>query len=268
VIVGGNGQMGQLFARLFESAGYALVLLDKEHDLADDSHYRQASLVLISVPIRDTVRVINQLPRLPENCILADVTSVKSAPLAAMLRRHQGPVIGLHPLFGPDVSSLARQLTLVCQGRHPQQSEWLLTQLQLWGSRVQTIDAEEHDQLMSVIQAARHFLAFVSGLHLMQQGSDLQQLQNCSSPIYRLELMMVGRLFAQNAELYADIIFSSRQNLDNLQQLQRVFNDALAMVRDGDKAAFVEAFNRVKAWYGESAGVFLEESGRLLERAG
>ncbi|MFO6426374.1 hypothetical protein ACLBOM_11150 [Escherichia coli] len=38
----------------------------------------------------------------PKDCILVDLASVKNGPLQAMLAAHDGPVLGLHPMFGPD----------------------------------------------------------------------------------------------------------------------------------------------------------------------
>ncbi len=71
----------------------------------------------------------------------------------------------------------------------------------------------EHDQNMAFIQALRHFATFAYGLHLAEENVRLEQLLALSSPIYRLELAMVGRLFAQDPQLYADIIMSSENNL-------------------------------------------------------
>lgn len=50
---------------------------------------------------------------------------------------------------------------------------------------------------MAFIQALRHFATFAYGLHLAEENVQLEQLLALSSPIYRLELAMVGRLFAQ-----------------------------------------------------------------------
>ena len=63
-------------------------------------------LVVVSVPIRDTVRVIGEIaPFLREDQLLCDFTSLKTGPVAAMLRS-KAAVIGLHPMFGPTVSSI------------------------------------------------------------------------------------------------------------------------------------------------------------------
>ena len=51
------------------------------------------------------------------DAVLADVTSVKAGPVSAMLAAHPGPVLGLHPMFGPDVGSLSAQRIVSCPAR-------------------------------------------------------------------------------------------------------------------------------------------------------
>lgn len=153
--------------------------------------------MIVSVPIHVTEQVIAQLPPLPSDCILVDLASVKSGPLQAMLAAHDGPVLGLHPMFGPDSGSLAKQVVVWCDGRQPEAYQWFLEQIQVWGARLHRISAVEHDQNMAFIQALRHFATFAYGLHLAEENVQLEQLLALSSPIYRLELAMVGRLFAQ-----------------------------------------------------------------------
>ena len=46
-----------------------------------------------------------------------------------MMKAHQGPVVGLHPMFGPDVTGLIKQTIIVRDGREKSQYQWLLKQL-------------------------------------------------------------------------------------------------------------------------------------------
>ena len=66
---------------------------------------------------------------------------------------------------------------------------------------------------MAMIQVLRHFSTIAYGNHLKEEAVDLAEITELSSPIYRLELAMVGRLFAQQPELYTEIIFSNKDNL-------------------------------------------------------
>lgn len=267
IVIGGEGQLGGLFAQWFRLSGYQVVVIDKHNQDQLSAAVVDAALVLISVPIAVTSALISALPPLPADCVLADLTSIKSVPLQAMLKAHSGPVVGLHPMFGPDVPSMAKQLVVATLGRDQQGCEWLQQQLETWGLQLEWLDADSHDQAMSLIQVMRHITTFAYGVHLMQEQADLDQLQRLSSPIYRLELMMVGRLFAQSPSLYADIILAEPDNFAMIRRYLTRFNELLDTLEKQGKEAFVATFEEVAQWFGAEANGFLAESSALLQRA-
>ncbi|MDA0119149.1 bifunctional chorismate mutase/prephenate dehydrogenase [Vibrio sp. T11.5] len=267
VVVGGNGQLGGLFGRMFKLSGYDVkVLGSKDWDKADEMLV-DAGLVVVTVPIHLTQGVIEKLGKLPKDCILCDLTSIKSKPLQSMLNVHQGPVVGLHPMFGPDVPSLAKQVIVYCDGRGEEHYQWLLKQFSIWGASLCQIDASEHDHGMTLIQALRHFTSFAYGLHLSRENPNIDKLLKLSSPIYRLELAMVGRLFGQDPNLYGDIILSSEENIDMIKRFHQCFGEALKVLEGKDKQAFVTSFNKVSEWFGDYSQQFMHESQNLLKQA-
>lgn len=267
VVVGGAGQMGAMFARMLLLSGYAVRVLDRDDWDRAEEIVDGAGMVLVSVPIHDTVAVIRALPPLPPDCLLADITSTKRGPVEAMLEVHPGPVIGLHPMFGPDQESFAKQVVASCPGRDAEASAWLLEQIRLWGARVHEVSAVDHDAAMGLIQALRHFSTFAYGAHLASEDSALPDLLALSSPIYRLELIMVGRLFAQSPELYFDIITASPDNLTLIERYHERYGEALRLLREGDSEGFTARFREIGEWFGPYAGRFLEESRSLLAHA-
>ena len=267
VIIGGQGQLGRLFGQMFGLSGYRVETLEQGDWPRSDEILADAGLVMVAVPIDITCQIIDRLGKLPADCLLVDVTSVKSAPLEHMLAVHQGPVLGLHPMFGPDVASLAKQVIVCCQGRDPAASQWLLDQMTIWGARLQQVEAKAHDEAMTLIQALRHFATFAYGWHLSREQANIDRLLALSSPIYRLELAMVGRLFAQDPHLYADIILSSPQNLAMIRRYYQNFGEALGLLERGDRDGFIEAFSQVSSFFGEHADEFLRESRTLLAQA-
>ncbi|GAA6203546.1 bifunctional chorismate mutase/prephenate dehydrogenase [Thalassotalea sp. SU-HH00458] len=267
VVVGGKGQLGKVFVDLFYRSNYRVVTLEQEDWVNSEQILTDSSVVIVAVPIRLTTEIIQQLNHLPSDCILADVTSVKEQPLAEMLKIHSGPVIGLHPMFGPDVSGLIKQTIIACQGRAPERYQWLLDQFQVWGAKIYQVDAKAHDQAMAMVQVMRHFSTIAYGYHLMTEGADISQLVEMSSPIYRLELVMVGRLFAQDPILYTDIIFSNRENIAMMKRFAHRFLELLAGIEQGDKTSFVAMFNEVSNWFGDYADIFLQESKAMLLKA-
>ena len=268
VIVGGYGKMGQLFARYLRASGYPIAILDREDWDVAEAILTNADVVIVSVPIANTLQTIERLkPYLTKNMLLADLTSVKREPLAKMLEVHQGPVLGLHPMFGPDIPSMAKQVVVRCDGRDVEQYQWLLAQIEIWGAKIYQTDAADHDHNMTYVQALRHFATFANGLHLSKQPVNLANLLALSSPIYRLELAMIGRLFAQDAALYADIIMDKPENLQVIESLKQSYEEALAFFEKGDKDGFINAFEEVRAWFGDYSEQFLKESRQLLQQA-
>ncbi|WP_117235921.1 bifunctional chorismate mutase/prephenate dehydrogenase [Vibrio maerlii] len=267
VVIGGRGQLGGLFARMFQLSGYDVKLLgSKDWDKADEM-LSDAGLVVVTVPIHLTEGVIDKLGNLPQDCILCDLTSIKSKPLEKMMKVHQGPVVGLHPMFGPDVPSLAKQVIVYCDGRGEETYQWLLKQFGIWGASLCQIDAAEHDHGMTLIQALRHFTSFAYGLHLSKENPNIDKLLQLSSPIYRLELAMVGRLFGQDPNLYGDIILASDNNIEMIKRFHQRFGEALEILDSKDKQTFVESFNQVSDWFGDYSQQFLDESQNLLKQA-
>lgn len=267
VVIGGRGQLGQIFVQWFELSGYRVHVIDVHNQAELNSVVVDSALVLVSVPIAVTADVIAALPTLPSDCILADLTSVKAQPLSAMLEAHSGPVIGLHPMFGPNISTMAKQLVVMTEGRDTSASNWLQQQFKTWGLRIEWLSAKEHDQAMSLVQVMRHITTFAYGVHLMEEAANLQQLQSLSSPIYRLELTMVGRLFAQSPTLYADIILADPENFAMIRRYLARFAALLDNLEHSGKPFFVETFNQVAEWFGDDADQFLQESSALLQRA-
>lgn len=267
VIIGGEGALGRVFVTLFEQSDYAVTTLEKDDWAKSEEMFAGADLVLVAVPIKITVSVIECLGSLPKHCILADITSVKNEPLQAMLRVHDGPVIGLHPMFGPDSPGMIKQVVVVCHGREPDKYEWLLEQMRTWGAVLHESSSAEHDSAMAFIQVMRHFSTFVYGQHLKEEDPNLASLLMFSSPIYRLELAMVGRLFAQSPALYADIIFNNAESLALLKRFHARFGEALQLVEQVDKASFVNQFNETKQWFGDYAEQCLMDSKKLLLKA-
>lgn len=266
VVLGGGGAMGRLMAGFFTRAGYPVRVVDVDNLDQLPAAVADAGLVLVSVPIDRTTQAIAALPPLPAHCVLCDITSVKQEPLEAMLAAHPGPVVGLHPMFGPDVGGLVKQVIVVCPGRDRPGFDWLLRQLEAWGALLREESPAAHDQAMAMIQAMRHFTTMAYGLFLGRQQADLEQLLRLSSPIYRLELAMVGRLFAQSPELYADIILQAERLPGLLADYRQALDDLMVLARDQDRDGLVALFRDTRSYFGELAPILLEESAELLRK--
>jgi chorismate mutase/prephenate dehydrogenase len=267
LIVGGKGSMGRYFCRWFADAGYQVRIMGRDGWSGVEALCEGLDLAVISVPIDVTAEVAMRLaPHLPSDCVLTDITSIKAPPLQAMLQAHKGPVVGLHPLFGPTTSTMDKQIVVVTPGRNQSACRWLLDQFTAWGSIMIEADAKEHDDIMAVVQALRHFATFAFGQFMRLRGVDLHRTLDFSSPIYRLELVMVGRLFAQDPSLYAEIIFASEERCALLKDYLRTVNSNLPMLEKGDKALFCEEFRKSAEWFASFSEQAIRESSYLIDK--
>lgn len=267
LLVGGHGGMGTLYGRVLAASGHTVRKLGRGDWGSVDELSRGADVAIVSVPIRDTAEVVRRLaPHLGAGTVLADFTSNKGELMPLMLAVHAGPVVGLHPMHGYDVANLSKQLMLVCPGRGEESYRWLLAQCELWGMRLKEVDPGRHDQAMHLIQGMRHFLALIHGSFLKTVGMSPAEILDFSSPIYRAELMMTGRIFAQDAELYADIVLANQERRDLLRRFLEHHERLIAMVERDDKDGFVAEFRSIGEFFGPFAEQALSESGYLIHR--
>jgi chorismate mutase/prephenate dehydrogenase len=265
--VGGEGGMGKLYRKFTEQSDHHAYSIDKGNWHQLDEIAPKLDMVIVSVPINVTVDVINRLaPKLKPDTILADFTSNKEDPLRAMTTAHPGPVIGLHPMHGPDVPNLSKQLMVFCSGRDAEKGDWYRKQCELWGMRIIEANPQKHDHVMHLVQGLRHFVALLHGSFMKEFDLNPTEMLDYSSPTYRAELMMTGRIFAQSAELYADIVFSNQERRDLLLSFFNHQKSLMEMVEKDDKAGFIKEFESVTDFFGSFASQALVESGYLINR--
>jgi len=204
-IIGGTNPFGQWFRSFFESCGYVCLVAGRKTALTPRALAEQADIVIVSVPIRATVKVIRSIRNhVRPGALLCDLTSLKTASLREMLKSDERVgAVGIHPLFGPLAPSLKGQNIVFAPGRR---NAWMIFLKKLFkknGARVVSVAAAEHDKQMAVVQALTHFtnLAFAGVLH----GLKNKPPDALSTPVYRSQLSVAARILSGSPSLYADI---------------------------------------------------------------
>ena len=265
-LVGGQGQIGQRFYRWWHSLGHQVRILDREDWPRAQTLLADADAVIVCVPINMTVEVISALTEfLPENAVLADLTSVKVQPLQAMFSVHDGPVVGLHPMFGPTIDQPMGQTIVVTPGRFSDQYQWLLDDLERLGFHCHTIDAKKHDRAMDFIQGLEHFMTIALGRFLQQEQVSIEDLLALSSPIYRTKINLLGRIFDQDAQLYQDIITASETRLDTISNFLASCQTLLSET-EANPVALTAQFRAVAKWMGAFTERAQAETDALLNQ--
>jgi prephenate dehydrogenase len=239
-VVGGRGGMGRLFVQQFMTAGHHVNILEQDNWDQAESLLSNIDLVLVCVPIECTPTVIQNIAQyLAPTTALADITSIKAPIVQTMLLHHSGPVIGLHPMFGPKANSFQSQTIAVCSGRQDQAFDWLLKLFQQAGSKLVVCTPEEHDQMMVTIQSVRHFATLSLGIFLTNEAVDIQQSLKLASPSYRDLIDMIDRLLAQPAELVADIMLFTPERRESIVKLAETYNQLAQLALNNDRETLV-----------------------------
>lgn len=251
-IIGGHGQMGTLFRQLWQNQGYEVHAIGRKDLESCDKILTLSAAVIICVPIKDTTAMIAKLaPRLNKSTILADFTSLKVEPLMTMLAEHSGPVLGLHPMFGPTIHAPHNQIIVHCQGRNPDACQWLIDSLKQLGFTLKSMSAAKHDQAMNFIQGIEHFVTFSLGTFLYHKQEHPQELLEIASPIYLAKLLLMGRIFDQDPALYADIIMADTKRIQLIKEFSLWLNQWVTKLEQCNKAEFIAEFKQASAWMGD-----------------
>lgn len=251
-IIGGRGRMGKFFKEQFSAVGHNVRVLEQDDWEYADQLLNQAELVLISVPIKYTVDVIQRAAKyLASTTALCDITSIKTQPTQAMLEYHPGPVMGLHPMFGPNIKSFLGQKVVVCPGRNENSFQWLLDFIKSQGVEVIACTPEEHDRMMVFVQATQHFLRFSLGVFLAQTRIELDRSLSMSTPNYRKEIDILKSLFSQNPNLCVDIMLATEERCQAISSLANTYSRLARLVARKDRTALIQEFENTQGFFKE-----------------
>jgi len=265
-IIGGFGGMGRLFSSVFGRAGYKVICSGRKTPISNADIASTCGLIIISVPIRDTVRVIEEIaPLLSEKQVLCDLTSIKTAPVDAMLRS-KAQVIGLHPMFGPSVSGIAGQTIAASPARCDEKTQDALYRIFTnEGAKVCPMDPKEHDKIMSIVQGLVHFTTLSVAETIKNTGISLEAILPVMSPVYRIELDLVGRILGQDPALYADILQMNPETAGILETLSDSVASLKEIVDSGDPERFSAFFGKNSEVFSSYIPQAAEETDKLIE---
>ncbi|MCA1943753.1 MAG: prephenate dehydrogenase [Desulfovibrio sp.] len=245
-VLGGHGQMGGLFIRRAQSLGLAVQGYDQPLDAAALAHrdtgLPRADLVLLAVPVTAVDAVLEAIaPHMAAHAVLADVCSVKLGPMQAMLRAWTGPVVGTHPLFGPEPPEDAR--VALVEGGRPQDAQALprvAALLAAMGFTCFRTTAEEHDRAMAAIQN----LNFVTTVAYLAALSGDASLAPFLTPSFQRRLDASRKMLTQDATLFSTLFDANPYSMD----LVRQYRNFLHVAAGGDMDLLIQHAQR---WWEE-----------------
>jgi prephenate dehydrogenase len=277
-IVGSAGAYGRWLRAFFERRMGLLVIGHDPADAASDAPealLSQADVLLFSAPIRATAALIDDYARRSAGReagrLWLDVTSIKQAPVEAMLRS-RAEVAGLHPMTAPPKAPTLKGRVLVAsEARVERWAPWLATLYAALEAEVVHATPERHDRVMALVQAMVH------AAHLAQAGAlrtgagalgGVAGLMPFRSVSFELDAAIAARILSLNPAIYEDIQFGNPHVGEALDRLLEELSELRALVAAGDDTArlrFRERFLRERDGFGAQP---LAEGNYAFERVG
>lgn len=267
-IIGGRGILGSQFKKAFEEAGLRVLISGRKPDgvrvLSNKNLVKKADIVIVSVFLKDTEKVLREItPRLRKNQLLCDFTSVKATPLEIM-KRAKSEVVGLHPMFG-ETESLAGKNIFFCPVRGKRWAKWLKETLKNIGLNVHEISPRKHDELAAIHQAAQQlsFLAFAQ--LLKKKKVNPEKLFAIGSPNTKVQLTSIGRMLAQDLEMYTDIQLQNPSAKKAVAELAEIFARLACTVVDNDRKSLLNSFRSASKFFGKWKSFAETKSSKIFE---
>ena len=245
VNVGARGRMGLMLGAQWQKLGHSVAGLDQP---LTEGHIkaacRGADLVMLCVPAAVLGQVVQSLtPHMPQGCVLADITSVKTRPLEIMEKYWAGPVVGTHPLFGPNPAPESELPVSITPGSQAKEGHIrMVEELFLpWGCRVFRATAAQHDEAMAAIQG----LNFISSLAYFATLAQRQELLPFLTPSFRRRQEAAKKLLTEDAALFGGLFEANPFSQELVRQYRAYLNIAAA----GD----IDLLSHRAGWWWEEA---------------
>ncbi|MCX6712972.1 MAG: prephenate dehydratase [Candidatus Vogelbacteria bacterium] len=247
-IIGGTGRFGGWFKGFFEDQGFTVLISGRKTELQAKELAEKSDIVIVSVPITETQKIIKEIRNFVRaDALLCDFTSVKEIPLKAMLGSRSGcGVLGMHPLFGPLVPSLKSQTIIFCHGKDNHWVKFLKETFERAGAAVISTNPKNHDSQMAVVQALTHFTNIVFAKTIQRQKFDLSNIY--STPVFRLQSILVGRVLGGNPELYADLEMENPVFMKIVKQYLAEVKQLVSYLAKKNKKGFVKDFQEAASF--------------------
>ncbi len=212
-------------------------------------------LILIATPVGQFGPVFEKL-RIHDQAVLTDGGSTKRDVIAAA-RRALGPrirqFVPAHPIAGSEQGGAEAARADLFRGRRviltplPENDEASIQKIrQAWeacGAKVSTMDAQEHDSVLSTVSHLPHLLAYALAQEVAGRA-DSKRLFEIAGAGFR----DFTRLASSGPEMWRDICLANRDML--LQDLEK-FSGKLDFIKStlerGDAAALQKIFEEARA---------------------
>jgi prephenate dehydrogenase len=186
-------------------------------------------MVINAVNLQLTVPVFREvLPYLGENCILADITSVKNG-LRKFYPETGRRFVSTHPMFGPtfaNLRDLTGQSAIIISESDPEGKEFFKNFFESFNLKIFEYSFLEHDQTIAYSLS----IPFASTMVF----ASVMKKQEAPGTTFRKHLEIARGLFSEDDFLLSEVLFSPF-TLEQLDKISEQMDYLRAIIREKDE---------------------------------
>ena len=225
VMIIGAGKMGMWFCNYFSKKKYYHVsLYDKRKINLDlkksykisickslDECVRKADIVIVCVPIRITIAVINKcIPIMKEGAYIVEISSLKMGIFDFLLKipNHLIP-LSIHPMFGPGAKELHDTKILVIPVRNKKRERTLVKSIFHEPKIIVIKDPKYHDSIIAIILGMVYYVNLLIAITLSNENITL--LKKFSGTTFYLQSLLFESILTDNSSLISSLLVDNKE---------------------------------------------------------
>ncbi len=210
-----------------------------------------ADVVLVATPLSPGVEVLRRVLEARPRALVADVFSLKSH-VIEQLRAGAADglrVASLHPLFGPEVTTLAGRVIAVLDCGNARAADDAAALFADTALTITRLPVEAHDACMQYVLGLSHLVSILFFTTLVRGGRPFDELAAVASTTFYKQARTAAEVARENPLLYHEIQRLNRHSARLFQLVRRSLDAIEAAALDGRPDAFTDLLARGRAYF-------------------
>jgi prephenate dehydrogenase len=257
-IVGAAGKMGSWFASYFAKHGLRVSAYDINKGSLNVSNsiriadsitdcVKEADLVLVSVPVRMTPRIIGECIRnMRAGATIAEISSVKHRTFQA-LKKAPTTVkpLCIHPMFGPGASERMRLKMLLVPVRNGDEEVKIMHEI-FDNAMVKVLpDTKTHDRSIATVLGLTYFVNIVFAK--VMASENVSVLKQVSGTTFELQSLIVESILTNEPDLIVTLIQENPFARKYIKQYLKEASIVARMASSKDSKKLKADFQKIKS---------------------
>lgn len=265
-IIGGLGAMGTWFNRYFTEKGFKVEVSDLETEITNKDIAENSDIIILSTPMGEAGKIVKEVGSfISEDKLIMDLCSLKSDIVESMKKHTKCQVMGCHPMFGQYTKDLNGQNIILCRGRG---EDFIAPFKELFEGDHASVtigDPKEHDKYMALVQGVTHLITIATGEFLKRENIKPEEIKKYSTPVFSINLALIGRLFGLDISLYKDLVGKNKNTEEMVKSFIESTKDSLEILTADNEDLKLDHLKSIKNFMGEYSQSALKETNAVFD---